>query len=169
MHKNRQIICKVNAMSTAILIKNLDYLLHSKRLNATDLQALINVPQSTTSRILNGKTANPSDNTLQKYAEYFGISISDLRYKDLTENKAYSAESAYISEHIGSPSTIDLMNNLKEMESKGELTPQVVSAINGVIDAVKSASQAANSEAKKTQPIDFKALQTEAVTNHGKD
>lgn len=66
------------------LIKNLDYLIHSKRTNATQLQEDIGVPQTTTSRILNGTTSSPSDRTLRKYADYFGVTVSDLRYNDLT-------------------------------------------------------------------------------------
>lgn len=74
---------------TKTLIKNLDYLLHSKRTNATQLQEDIGVPQTTTSRILNGKTSNPSDRTLKKYADFFDVTVADLRYSDLTneENK----------------------------------------------------------------------------------
>lgn len=72
------------------LIKNLDHLMHSKRTNATQLQDDIGVPQTTTSRILNGTTVNPSDRTLKKYADHFGMSVADLRYNDLTneENKS---------------------------------------------------------------------------------
>ena len=71
------------------LIKNLDHLIHSKRTNATQLQEYIGVPQTTTSRILNGTTTNPSDRTLKKYADFFEVTVADLRYSDLTneENK----------------------------------------------------------------------------------
>lgn len=66
------------------LIKNLDYLMHKKRTNANKLQEDIKVPQTTTSRILNGSTGNPSDRTLKKYADHFNVTIADLRYNDLT-------------------------------------------------------------------------------------
>lgn len=66
------------------LIKNLDHLMHSKRTNATQLQDDIGVPQTTTSRILNGTTSNPSDRTLKKYADYFDVTVAELRYSDLT-------------------------------------------------------------------------------------
>lgn len=66
------------------LIKNLDHLMHVKRTNANKLQEDINVPQTTTSRILNGSTSNPSDRTLKKYADHFNVTIADLRYNDLT-------------------------------------------------------------------------------------
>lgn len=75
------------------LIKNLDHLIHSKRTNATQLQEDIGVPQTTTSRILNGKTSSPSDRTLKKYADHFRVTVADLRYSDLTseENKGLLA------------------------------------------------------------------------------
>lgn len=72
-------------MST--LIKNLDYLIHKNRTNATQLQEDIKVPQTTTSRILNGTTSNPSDRTLKKYADHFKVTVADLRYSDLTNEK----------------------------------------------------------------------------------
>ena len=58
--------------------------MHSKRTNATQLQDDIKVPQTTTSRILNGTTSSPSDRTLKKYADYFGVTVAELRYSDLT-------------------------------------------------------------------------------------
>lgn len=68
-----------------------------------------------------------------------------------------------------SSSVIVLINNLKEMEASGELTPAVVAAINGVIDAVKSTRQAVDGSAKQPQTLDFHALQAEAMNNHGED
>ncbi len=69
------------------LIKNLDHLIHKKRTNATQLHEDIGVPQTTTSRILNGTTSNPSDRTLKKYADFFGVTVADLRYGDLTNER----------------------------------------------------------------------------------
>lgn len=61
--------------------------MHIKRMNATQLQEAIKVPQTTTSRILNGATTNPSDRTLKKYADYFDVTVAELRYSDLTDEK----------------------------------------------------------------------------------
>lgn len=66
-----------------------------------------------------------------------------------------------------SPSVVDLITNIKDMESKGELTPQVVSAINGVIEAVKSASpkkQESNQETSSLK-IDISSLMDEVARN----
>ena len=68
------------------LIKNLDHMIYKKRTNATKLQEDIGVPQTTTSRILNGTTASPSDRVLQKYADYFNVTVAELRYSDLTDD-----------------------------------------------------------------------------------
>lgn len=68
----------------SLLAKNLEYLMHKHRLSANQLQALSGVTQSTTSRILKGDTASPRDDVVRKYADYFNIDITDLRYQDLS-------------------------------------------------------------------------------------
>lgn len=70
------------------LIKNLDYLMHKKRLSANQLQKLTGISQSTTSRILNGDTANPRDEVLEKYGELFGYTVAQLRYDDIAGTNA---------------------------------------------------------------------------------
>lgn len=65
-------------------------------LNANSLQDKSGITQTTTSRILNGSTQNPRDHVVQQYADFFGVSLADLRYKDLasqdemTDNKNYA-------------------------------------------------------------------------------
>ena len=97
-------------MST--LIKNLDHLIHKNRTNATQLQEEIKVPQTTTSRILNGTTSNPSDRTLKKYADHFKVTVADLRYSDLTneENKELLAP-------IVNSNTVRIKNGGRELIS----------------------------------------------------
>lgn len=94
------------------LIKNLDHLIHSKRTNATQLQDDIGVPQTTTSRILNGTTINPSDRTLKKYADHFGVSVADLRYNDLTNEENKSLLTPIVNS-----------NNVRVKERRRELIP----------------------------------------------
>lgn len=72
--------------------KNIDYLLHTNRMSANQLQEEsakkgIKIPQSTTTRILNSETLSPSTRTVRKYAEFFNIDESDIVYKDLTKTK----------------------------------------------------------------------------------
>lgn len=66
------------------LATNLDYLLHKHRLSANELQSKSEITQSTTSRILSGKTTNPRQDIIKKYAEYFGVSEQDLIFTDLS-------------------------------------------------------------------------------------
>lgn len=63
-----------------VLAENIDFLMKEKGLNAYQLHAVANIPQSTTFRILNGETKSPSDRTVEKYAQYFGYSAKELRY-----------------------------------------------------------------------------------------
>lgn len=73
----------------SLLASNIQYLLDKNNINAYQLQEKSNIPQSTTFRITNGETKSPSGATVQKYANYFGISEADLRFKDLSDvNKA---------------------------------------------------------------------------------
>lgn len=69
----------------SLLASNIQYLLDKNNINAYQLQEKSNIPQSTTFRITNGETKSPSGATVQKYANYFGISEADLRFKDLSE------------------------------------------------------------------------------------
>lgn len=69
----------------SLLASNIQYLLDKNNINAYQLQEKSNIPQSTTFRIINGDTKSPSSITVQKYAKYFGIDESDLRFKDLSD------------------------------------------------------------------------------------
>lgn len=71
------------------LAKNLDYLLHKNRLSANQLQELSGITQSTTTRIIAGKTTNPRQGVIKKYASYFGISEQDLVYTELEKQTNY--------------------------------------------------------------------------------
>ena len=68
----------------AVLAKNLKYLLAQRGLNANSLQdADPNISQPTTQRILTGATASPRDLVVKRYADFFNVSISDIKYVDL--------------------------------------------------------------------------------------
>lgn len=77
-----------------LLAKNIEYLLSKKGINAYQLQDKSSISQSTTFRIMNGDTKSPSSKTVQKYAEYFGVSEADIRFEDL-ENEASSGKSIH--------------------------------------------------------------------------
>lgn len=67
----------------SMLVKNLEFLMYKKHVSANQLQELTGVSQSTTTRILKGDTVNPRDDVLQKYADYFGYTVAQLRYDDI--------------------------------------------------------------------------------------
>lgn len=68
---------------TSYLADNIEYLMDMHGLSANSLQEKSGITQSTTSRILNGSTKNPRDAVLMQYVDFFGVSLSDLRYKNL--------------------------------------------------------------------------------------
>lgn len=70
----------------SMLVKNLEFLMYKKHVSANQLQELTGVAQSTTTRILKGDTVNPRDDVLQKYADYFGYTVAQLRYDDIENN-----------------------------------------------------------------------------------
>lgn len=70
-------------MSIQNVISNINYLMDSKRMTANQLQNYVGVDQSTISQIIKGKTKNPSLDTLQQIAKFFGYNAADLMNVDL--------------------------------------------------------------------------------------
>lgn len=93
---------------TSYLAKNLEFLMNKQGLNANSLQDKSGITQSTTSRILNGSTKNPRDNVLQQYVDFFGVSVSDLRYKDLAGQGEMTAK----------PTIDELRQKIKAIENR---------------------------------------------------
>ncbi len=60
------------------LAEHLRFLMDSNTLGERELSRRSNVPQPVIHRILNGKTPNPTIETLQKLAGYFTLSVSEL-------------------------------------------------------------------------------------------
>lgn len=67
--------------------ENLAYLIDRARTNPTALSGQTGVPQSTIWRILNGESEDPRTSTLQKLADFFGVTVQDMRERDLTAIK----------------------------------------------------------------------------------
>lgn len=104
---------------TSIIAKNLEFLMSKKGLNANGLQDRSGITQSTTSRILKGDTRNPRDGVLQQYADFFGVSVSDLRYKNLSREMSTK------------PSIDDLRQKIKTIESRqSEVEPSDFLSVN---------------------------------------
>lgn len=77
----------MNIMTTpekSRLIRNLEFLIAKARTSPYTLEKETGVPQPTIHRILTGESSDPRTKTLQPLAERFGVSVSDLRDRDLT-------------------------------------------------------------------------------------
>jgi phage repressor protein C with HTH and peptisase S24 domain len=68
----------------SLLRKNLDWLLKQSKASPYELQRATGVPQPTIHRILTGESNDPRTKTLQPLADHFGVSVEDLRSRDLT-------------------------------------------------------------------------------------
>ena len=66
---------------------NLAYLIDKARTNPNALSGATGVPQSTIWRILNGESEDPRTSTVQKLADFFGVTVQELRENDLTSVK----------------------------------------------------------------------------------
>ena len=67
------------AEQTTALADILNMLLHKNNLRPTDLSRKTKIPQPTIHRITNGICTNPHRATLQKMADYFELSLAQLR------------------------------------------------------------------------------------------
>jgi SOS-response transcriptional repressor LexA len=66
-------------VATLPISEILTRLLFNRRLRATELARQLNLPQPTISRILTGATHNPHRSSLEPIAEFFNISITQLK------------------------------------------------------------------------------------------
>lgn len=75
------------------LISNLQYLLESAGQSERALADLVGSNQVTLNRILREKIAEPRDSTLKPYADYFGVDVTELKYKDLRSGSGEASSS----------------------------------------------------------------------------
>lgn len=67
-----------------MLIQNLEWLIEKNKTNPNALEAATKVPQPTIHRILTGESKDPRTNTLQRLADYFCVTVEQLRNSDLS-------------------------------------------------------------------------------------
>lgn len=75
-------ICRMSNPAT-LVAKNLEWLISQRKTNPYELQRATGVPQPTIHRILTGESSDPRTKTLQPLADYFQVSLADLRERDL--------------------------------------------------------------------------------------
>ncbi|MBB3257681.1 phage repressor protein C with HTH and peptisase S24 domain [Paraburkholderia bannensis] len=73
--------------TSIFLVQNLQFLMEKRGLNPNSLSEKVGnkPPQATIFRILNGESLTPRDETVRPLADFFGVSLQDLRYTDLKE------------------------------------------------------------------------------------
>lgn len=76
-------ICRMSNPAT-LIAKNLEWLITQKRTNPYELQRATGVPQPTIHRILTGESSDPRTKTLQPLADYFQVTVAEMRDRDLS-------------------------------------------------------------------------------------
>lgn len=73
--------------------KNLEWLIIEAKTSPYELQKHVGVPQPTIHRILTGESTDPRTKTLQPLADYFKVSVADLRDRDLQAERSHGLKS----------------------------------------------------------------------------
>ncbi len=68
---------------SGLVTRNLIWLVGTNNSSAYELQKATGIPQPVINRILSGETTDPRDQTLRPLAGHFGLSVADLRDRDL--------------------------------------------------------------------------------------
>lgn len=76
---------RINAHIGTNVKKNLVTLMRKHKVNSNSLALAVKIPQPTIHRILSSESQDPRTSTLEPIATYFGVTVSDLREKDVNE------------------------------------------------------------------------------------
>jgi phage repressor protein C with HTH and peptisase S24 domain len=86
---------------------NLRALMRIEDLSENQLSRNTGVPQPTIHRVLSGRVADPRDGTLRPLAEYFGVTVEQLRTELPTPNQVAEVVHAYKVKAIDGPEGLD--------------------------------------------------------------
>lgn len=67
-----------------LVAKNLEWLISQRKTSPYELQRSTGVPQPTIHRILTGESSDPRTKTLEPLAEFFGVTVAEMRDRDLS-------------------------------------------------------------------------------------
>ncbi len=67
---------------------NIDFLLKQRKMTSNGLALATGIPQPSIYRVMTGITAEARSKTLKPIADFFGLTVSDLREKDLCNPNA---------------------------------------------------------------------------------
>jgi len=124
--------------------KVLDEMQFSERGRAQRIkrEANFNVSDRAINKWLNGESM-PDHHNIEALARYLDVNFNwlaagqgDLKTQTPNTNSAGVDEQSLLSS--SSPSIIDLMNNLRELEKDNNLTPELVSLLNATVDTFKN-------------------------------
>lgn len=98
---------------------------------------------------LNGESM-PDHHNIEALAKYLNVNFNwlaagqgEIQAQASGNNNDIQAQSLLLS---SSPSVIDLMNNLREMEKNNKLTPELVRLLNATVDTFKNLNQTQESQ-----------------------
>lgn len=125
----------------------LEWAINKRNTSAAEVSKQTKINKSSISQYINGSTGAPRNTTSAKLANFLKIN----QYWLDTGEGEWDAESLepinQVQQNmanslltISSPSVIDLMNNLREMEKNNKLTPELVSLLNATVDTFKNMS-----------------------------
>lgn len=122
----------------------LEWAIAKRDTSAAEVSKKTKISKSSISQYINGSTGAPRNITSAKLANFLKINQFwldtgegewDLESDELIGQEEKSASDSLLT--ISSPSVIDLMNNLREMEKNKQLTPELVSLLNATVDTFK--------------------------------
>lgn len=86
-----RIFATMNKEAISLVGRNLEWLITKAKTNPNALQEATKVPQPTIHRILTGESRDPKTKTLQPLADYFGVTVADLRDRDFANEQSLPA------------------------------------------------------------------------------
>ena len=101
-----------------MIARNLDILIKRAGINPYTLHEKTKVPQPTIHRILKGESADPRTNTVKPLAKFFGITVEELRERDLTAEASAPEKTQYIAKTSEEKALLKLFRNLTEDQQK---------------------------------------------------
>lgn len=89
--------------------QNIAYLIEQRRTNANALAVAAGVPQPTVHRILSGESLDPRTSTLKKLADQLGVTVNDLRERDLAREAQQLLPNSNVLARVGGSRRVPLI------------------------------------------------------------
>lgn len=128
--------------------ERLDWVMNQRGVSAAEISKRTNISKSSISQYINGSTGAPRNTTSAKLAKFLNVSQYWL---DTGRGDWQATEVADSNDRINdiesllassSPSVIGLMENLRDMERRKKLSPELVSLLNATVDTFRKIDEA---------------------------